>query len=293
MKRTQRLTALSVLVIVTAVALTMVALRARHTAQAAAQALARRESALRDATQRAEKSLAESSHALTALQTKKPVAAQGAATGRKRPIDWSAYLTKHPELQVQFEKAFANLRAKSYGPLYRRLQLAPVQIDQLDQLMARDVINTLDIAAVAQERNLPWSDPAIAQMRKAQRDDLAVQEKAVIGVDAMASLQTFEAQSDVRSVMGVATSTAVAAEAGMSYDQEDQLAQTVAQTDPAHANNPTATVDRSTVDWDKATAAAQNQLSPAQLASLQAEASATKFTAQMKQFYQQQAAPAK
>jgi hypothetical protein len=177
--------------------------------------------------------------------------------------------------------------------LYRRLQLSQEQIDQLDQLMAKDVENGLDVAAVAQARNLSRNDPAIVQMRQAQQDELNAQEKAIVGPEAFSSLQAFEAEGPVRGLMGVATSTAVAWEAGMTYDQEDQLAQVVAQVDPAHQKNPAQTVDAAAIDWDAATSAAQNSLAPAQLASLQAEAAAMKFVAQTKQFYQQQSAPAK
>jgi hypothetical protein len=291
MKLTKCYNALSALVIVAGVGLLIWTVRARQSARAAEQDWAKRERGLQAAKNRAERSLAESNHALIALRA---AAAQPAPTeSRKRPMDWSAFLAKHPELQVAFEKAFSAQRAQSYGPLYRRLQLSGGQIDQLDQLMAKDVENSLDVDAVAQARNLPRNDPAIVQMRQAQQDELNAQEKAIVGPEAFSSLQVFEAEGSVRSLMGVANSTAVASEAGMTYDQEDQLARVAAQVDPVHQTNPTQTVDRTAIDWDAATAAAQNSLTPAQLASLQAEAAATKFIAQTKQFFRQQSAPAK
>jgi len=288
MKTSTRLNLLSAAILVAGSLLTYWAFHARQTALTAERDWAKKESALQAAAQRAQRSRAESSQALEELK----VAADKSGT-RRRPMDWSAFMTKHPELLRGFETAFERLRAQEYAPLYRRLQLTQDQIDRLDELMAKNMENGVDIDSVAQARGLAMNDPAIVQMRKAQQEELNTQEQSLLGSDAFGALQAYQAEGSVRSLMGVATSTAVASEQGLSIDQEDQVAHAMALTDPGYQKDPTQVVTRSALDWDTATATVQNQLTPAQLASVQAEGMAMKFEQQVNEFYQKQSAGTK
>ena len=281
-----------VIVTLTSLALVIGMVRSRHAAQASLAEWERREAAVRNAADQSAAALAEASHHLGALRQSLAALKASTATppSARRRLDYSAYFAKHPETQRAFEQAYGALRGQAYGPLYRRLGLSPEQIGHLNELMTKDTENMMDLYSVAQAKNLPLTDPAIVQMRTAQQADLAAQEQATLGAEGFAQLQQFNAGNVVRSVVGVATSTAVASEAGMTAEQEEQVTQLLLQTSSARQSNPAQPIDPSTVDWNVVATQGQNFLNPDQIAAIQAQAAEIKFIALKSQYFQKQSA---
>lgn len=288
MKAAKMTAVVGLVVTLASLAVVIGVVRSRHLAQASRSEWERREAA----ADRSAEALTEARHRLDALrQSLADLQARAAKPAQPRGrFDYSAYFAQHPETQRAFEQAYSALRGQAYGPLYRRLGLSPEQIARLNQLMTKDAENMMDLYSTAQAKNLPLTDPAVVQMRKAQEADLATQEQTTLGAEGFAQLQQFTAANVVRSVVGVATSTAVASESGMTAEQEEQVTQLVVQTSSAYRQNPAQMVDPSTVDWSVVATQGQSFLTPAQIEAIQAQAAEIKFIALKGQYFQKQSA---
>jgi hypothetical protein len=208
-------------------------------------------------------------------------------------VDGSAILAKHPELQRAFEQAYAANREQVYDPLYRRLGLTREQIDRLDLLMAKDVENTIDLASVAQTRNVPMSDPAIVNLQQQQIADLQTQESTVLGASDFQAFEAFDAEMPVRNVVKLANSMAVASQSGLTADQEEQLTQTLLQGNASHAQNPTQPIDPTTVNWSAGADQASSILNDNQVAALKAAAALQTLVSDSQQYFAQKSGNAK
>lgn len=252
---------------------------------AAAEAALANKTAAADAASARNQAQASDTHRRAVELAAEPKPAAKPAAARPPGPDFSAVLAAHPELQRDFEHAFAADKARDYGPLYRKLHLTQDQIDRLDLLLAKDFENSLDVDATAQAQGLARNDPSIAQMRKAQAADLQSQQQAILGPENYRALQVYDAEAPLRTRIGDASSLAVMSGNAMNGDQMQQLAELLAQTSPGFQKNPTARIDPDTVDWDAVLSQAQGFLTPAQLAYLHAEAQFKPVGEMQKQFY--------
>jgi hypothetical protein len=152
------------------------------------------------------------------------------------------------------------------GSLYRKLQLTPDQISQLEDLEVSHFQRLQDIVATAQAEKIPFSDPAITQLRKQESQQFQQEEEAALGEPLAQEVQQYDRTAAVRSLTN--------ALAGNSYysdplnpQQGDQVTQILANSSAAYNKGQDAGTND--LNFDSALAQVQTVLTPEQFAAAQ------------------------
>jgi len=147
----------------------------------------------------------------------------------------------------------------------------------------------MDLQAAAEAQGLANDDPGVAAMRRQSERDFQATMLAWAATAGFTPSQLKDeralASQPLQNLIGNLAASVALTAAPMTYAQAGQLAPILAAASPTFPTN--GSVDRNTLDWDKAVAQASGVLPPAQLEGLQTMAAVSKIQSMAKQFYTQ------
>jgi len=196
-------------------------------------------------------------------------------------------LLQSPRLQAQYLEAKRARLERTYGPLFRSLNLSPDQVSRFAALEIQREEETLDIAgAVPTALRSSFSDgqwftgslslgvggtpgdpDTQAAAKLLQQANQGFQDAAatLLGPDGYGQLVDYERAMPMRGVVDDVAGS-LATSSPLSPEQANQLTQILAQASSSYTKGRTATL--SPIDWDQALQQASSVLSPPQMASL-------------------------
>jgi hypothetical protein len=239
----------------------------RRAAEVARQSAAAETAKMEAATQqtRAEAArLAADNQALAAKAAERktaPVAKPGPK--RTGPVSSAALHANNPALQnlwIAARRAYLN---QNYGPFFRTLHLSPAQIERFKAAMTDAVAREEDISAAVLAKGLDYHDPAARQLYQASEEQRDAELETVLGAEGVQQFRDYNRRLNVRGVVdGLAAF--VAFTDPLTPAQADALTQAVAEASATYRAGKNAS--QFDIDWAAADQAAQNILTPAQLA---------------------------
>jgi hypothetical protein len=251
--------------LVLSVAAITAALRARSQAEAARTvhaALAQTHAAANPASGQADARRA-AAVAWTEIGEETPAIAVDSADGpfASAHADSHRAVRQIPALQALRLAAERAAFEMNYAPLFRALQLSPVQAAQFcDHLMRRAAAKS-DLQAAAEAQRLPDHDTAVRGL--ADRSDWEFKEAqlALLGEAGARQAMEFERTLPVREGVATIASTATLAGVPLTAAQSEQLLRVLVAATP---RNPDDTLNMREIDWERVSEQARQFLSPAQ-----------------------------
>ena len=199
-----------------------------------------------------------------------------------------AALIQSPALQAQYLEAKRSRIERSYGPLFKSLNLSTDQIARFGDLLMQREQQALDIAgAVPGALNSNFSDgqwftgsltlsvggpagsadaQAAAKLMQQAKQGFQHAATDLLGPDGYGQLATFERARPMRGVVDDVAGSLATSSSPLTPDQANQLTQLLAGASASYAKGRTATL--SPIDWDQVLQQAPGVLSPPQVASL-------------------------
>lgn len=153
-----------------------------------------------------------------------------------------------------------------YRPLLERLGVSADAITQWEDAAVRYDQRMRDIAAAARDQHLSLSDPAIAELRRAETAKMMEKETILIGPEAHAEVARLSALTPVTNLVEQLAGMQFASDAPLTPAQGEQLTNLIANASPAFQQGRNVVL--SAIDWDHVYAQAQPILAPAQLQAL-------------------------
>ena len=248
--------------------------------EAALTAIARNQAAL----DRSERQARETAAARPAA----PADAAKPATSGKPP-SLPSLLAADPKLMALYLKSFRAALPDRYGATYARIHLSPAVIDKFEEITTAQEGENMDLKAAAEAQGLTADDPGIAAMQRQANLDYRAQVTA-LAVEAGINPTQVKgenrlATSDLQNLMGSLATTVALSPTPMTYAQLGQLGPILAAASPSFQSG--GSIDRFTLDWDKALADASAVLPPVQLDGLRVMGNVFKVQAEAKQFHNQ------
>lgn len=222
--------------------------------------------------------------ALAAAQPGAGAPASAAGGPSPKAPSLASLLAANPKLMDLYLKSFRAGLPDRYGFVYVKLNLSPALIDKFEEMTTAHEGEHMDLQGAAEAQGLANDDPGIAAMRR--QSDKQYQQ-AVLTLVAESGVATVAQVTELRDLAAQPLQNLVGNLASMmtnstpmTYAQVGQLAPILA----AANTNPSQSINRNTVDWDKATAQAAGVLSAPQLQALQTMGYVTKVTNLVKEF---------
>jgi len=173
-----------------------------------------------------------------------PEGADGPRGGRGRGAPWDrlAALTSNPEFQ---RLAGIQLRAqvdRTYGPLFKSLNLSPQQLQQFQSLLAEKQQALGDVLAAARAQGVtPQSDPAaLKQMIVQAQNQVDTSIQQTLGDAGFQQYQQYQQTLPERNTVNAVAQQLSYTQTPLTDDQTNQLVALLAQTQPQTAGNGTA-----------------------------------------------------
>lgn len=261
--------------------------------QSALEAAHHRQASLAQEIQRLErKTSAQQSSALA--QKAAPESAKSGANPEAAPVPTArkldgplAALLQSPRLQAQYLDAKRARLERTYGPLFKSLNLSPDQVSRFADLELQREEQKLDIGgAVPTALRSSFSDgqwftgslslavggtagdpdtQAAAKLLQQANQDFQDAAAALLGPDGYGQLVAYERSLPMRGVVDDVAGS-LATSSPLSPEQANQLTQILAEASSSYSKGRTASL--SPIDWDQALQQASGVLSPPQMTSL-------------------------
>jgi hypothetical protein len=195
----------------------------------------------------------------------------------------------NPTVHALFLKSYRARLALVYQPLYNALGLPQPQIEKLEDLMATNQEQRMDITAAAGSQGMDASDPAISSLQMQNNDQLHTGEIAILGQDGYQQLQQFERTQAIGPLIQDVSSIVAYGPHPITASQVTDLNSILTNASTSYQSGGNA--DPQTIDWSQALGSAQELLSEPQFAALKTESQFLEVQAMVKQFYQSQTGP--
>ena len=226
--------------------------------------------------------------ALQAALAAAPSSAPAAGGAPARPPggpSLASLLAANPKLMDLYLKSFRAGLPDRYGFAYVKLGLSQALIDKFEEITTAQEGDRMDLQGAAEAQGLPNDDPGIAAMRRQSQKQY---QQAILALVTQAGVATVAQVTELRglaaeplqNLVGSLASMMTVSSAPLTYAQAGQLAPILA----AANTTPGQSVNRTAIDWDKATTQAAGILSAQQLQALQTLGYVTKVTNLAKAF---------
>jgi hypothetical protein len=196
-----------------------------------------------------------------------------------------ARVAKNPKLLELYLKSYRANLGQGFGLFYRTMGLSADQIEQFESSLSKHEESRMDLLATAASQGLGDADPAIAELRKQQDDQLQADQTALLGDAGNHQLQDFNREQAAQGIVNGAAISSLDTEP-YSGAQAAQLLQILANANTSFQQGKS--FDAKTVDWDSAITQAAAILSPAQLNALNAQVQRARVVTLLDNFWQQQ-----
>jgi hypothetical protein len=164
--------------------------------------------------------------------------------------------------RVRIIRAWLKLR---YAGFYRKEGLSPEQIVRFEDLSVNHFLRKQDIVATAQAENIPYSDPAIAELEKQENRQFQDEIAGALGSQISGEFAQYQRTGPVSEVADALAGNTFFVDA-LSAQQADQLTRILAENSAGYQSGGDASIDD--LNIPAAFAQAQAILTPIQLAAL-------------------------
>ena len=174
---------------------------------------------------------------------------------------WLELLQTDPKVQSLYLAYQRSGVVTEFGPLFHELGLDPDRIARFTDNFIRHRGDQSDLETIMVAKQLSEDDPAVQELRGRQQSEYEDAQRAVIGADGVAKLQTYEQEIDGRMMVNGIAGEAIMAGTPLSAEQLTQLNALVVK---ATQENRTGGSNDLT-DWERIDREARAFLTPAQL----------------------------
>jgi hypothetical protein len=239
---------------------------AAHRAELAADAAHHRTAAVALEAQRVE--LRDTVEAFRKKSAAAGVTAQAVAVPAEqkpmvRPRTPREVIENDPQLQTLWLRSGRGNVMHEYGPFFSAAQLTPGQIERFQAALLKRQEQLMDLAAVGQAQGAE-SRGAVDTLRNQANAEFDREVGDALGADGYIRFKEYERVVRLRPMVERIAGAATVAGEPLTAAQADQLTALVAKANPDYIAGGRA--DLANVDWIAADAAAQQLLSPAQMA---------------------------
>lgn len=244
---------------------TFSATRSRADAEMRLQAANVRQSALRVALLKTEKTIAEESKRKSPLPRPavQPVPVTQPKPPPKRTPGMTDLARSNPKLWNDFIASQKSQLQQRYVPMFQALNLSTEQREKFKTIHAADITRNADIGAAAAEQALGFKDPAIVRLREQSTEQKQSELKALLGERGFAEYKDFERTVRVRGfVDGFALQ--LSSSEPLSPNQANQLARVLATSSTSYQSGKDA--EPGDLDWTLVDQEATAFLTPNQFA---------------------------
>jgi len=212
------------------------------------------------------------------------------STGAPKPPrqDLADLMEANPALRTLFKQSFRANLGLQFLPWYGRAHLSSEQIEKFEELMTEAEQDRLDLQAIAKAQGLTPKDPSLAKTRQQTDEKLQSAQREILGDAGYQSLQQY---NRLQPLLGFTTSFGnLVAYTGtpLSAPQVDQLLDVLGNASNQYQTGGNA--DLVTIDSKRVVQQAEQFLTPAQFAALQANTNHIELAKLLNQFYEQKKA---
>jgi hypothetical protein len=198
---------------------------------------------------------------------------------------WDVVLERNPHLQALGRASRRTELASTYGAFWRKAGLSSEAIERFKDFALEAEERARDLRAVARERRLADTDPAMAALREQSEAQLAAAQRGLLGDAGWQELQNYERTSPVRSMLALVAGPLAFTDSPLRPEQADELTAVIAplcrtyQAGGDRAYPGAVEIDaamrerrpaRETLDLDAVREATRGLLSPVQLMQFEA-----------------------